>query len=102
MISLLLLDNFYPVISYRPSSKENSHSLRSAISCQRKGLNIKFTFICVLYWRDFYELTDETDKNRFDYFRNNLTLNGRIIFFYVFLHLRVSLKELKEKKHAKF
>ena len=46
-MSLWLVDHFYPAMSYRPSIEEESdefvvqgfgHSLRSAISCQRKWL----------------------------------------------------------------
>ena len=50
IINVLLLNNFYPVISYRRVQKESdelfyirfSHSLRSAISCQRKWLINQF------------------------------------------------------------
>ena len=47
IINLLLLNNFYPVVSYRRKKKKAKiyclqfgHSLWSAISCQRKWLNI--------------------------------------------------------------
>ena len=52
IINLLLLDRFYPVISYRRVQRERrrkllhavryGHSLRSAISCQRKWLTPPF------------------------------------------------------------
>ena len=46
MINLLLLNNFYPAMSYRRvrnDSDELGHSLRSAIGCQRKWLNEETT-----------------------------------------------------------
>ena len=51
MMSLLLLDNFYPVTSYRRVQKQKKttnssvyvvgHSLWSAIDCQRKWLIVR-------------------------------------------------------------
>ena len=47
---LLLLNHFYPVMSYRPVRKESDgfgHSLWSANSCQRKWL----TSTCLVRWK---------------------------------------------------